>query len=231
MPNFVHLNVNGADCDFLVTCNGFPVYRHEGVDPFAFSGPINHYLVGKGNKLQVQFSRKGGNARFEAGISNLSAGDMADTSDASDISLPDGDSLEHSFDSDEDGFSALLAEATPADEKSMLDFAIKFRDALRGGDESGLLAPQRFRMEGAAKTYGMPIEVIKPQLMEMMKGLADGGANFEAGDIEALGWCDNRIWEIRRKDGNALLYKKEEDGSFSMPAFVAVLKDGPQLVD
>lgn len=231
MSKFVHLTVNGQDCDFVLTCNGFPVYRQEGSDPFAFSGPINSYLIGKGNKLVVKFTRKGPGARFAAGIADVAQGDIVDTSDASGLSLPEGDTIEHTFDSEENSFQSLLAEAKPADEKSMLDFAVKFRDAIRNGDNDTLLAVQKFRIAGAAKAYGMPVEVIQPQLLEMMSSMAEGGADFEPGDIEAIGWCDNRIWELRRKNGDALLHKKEEDGSFSMQAFVSVLKDGPQLVD
>ncbi len=229
MP-LTQVTMNADGCAFVATVNGFPIFRHEGDAPWSGSTVLDPVLIGKGNKLEVKFTRKDPNARFSASVKAHEPGDIVDTSEKGDLTLPDGDLLEHTFDSEADSFKSLLENAKPADAKSMIDFALKYRDAIRSGDTKAMLALNRLRINDIAAVHGAPPEMLEPQILEMLKEFAQGGADFEAEDIEAIGWCNNKVWELRRKDGAALLHKKEQDGSMSSETYAAILPEGPQVV-
>src|SRR5690606_9681349 len=145
----------------------------------------------KGNKLEVKFTRKDPGARFSASVKALQPGDIVDTGEQGDLTLPEGDVLEHTFDSEADSFKSLLESAKPADASTMIDFALKYRDAIRARDTKAMLALNRVRINDIAAVHGAPPEMLEPQILEMLKEFADGGVEFEAADIEAIGWCNN----------------------------------------
>jgi hypothetical protein len=230
MPTFTQVTVNADRCHFIATCNGFPVFEHKGDQNWSGSYAVDPFLIGKGNKLQFKFTDKEPDASFSASVKVASPGDMVDTGEKGDLGLPTGDVLEHTFDSEKDSFKAVLEKAQPTDAKTVIDFALKFRDAVRAKDDKTMLAMNRMRLDDIAALHDAPAEALEPQILEMMHAFADGGTDFEAGDLEAIGWCDNKVWQVRRKDGNALLYVKEQDGSMSSEAYIAMLPDGPQVV-
>jgi hypothetical protein len=226
----VQFTANADQCSFVATCNGFPVFRADADSSWLGSSALNPYLVGKGNRLVVKFTGKGANARFSASVKEMNPGDIVDTLEEGDLKLPQGDTLEHVFDSSDGTFKGVLDQAKPSDAKTMIDFAMKFRDIVRAGDMAALTALNRIRINDIAAALGMPAEQIEPQLVGFMQAFQEGGADFEAGDVEAVAWCDNKLWELRRKDGHPLLYKKEEDGSMQAETFAATMPGGIQIV-
>jgi len=216
------------DCAFTATCNGFPVFDCK--DGGSGMAQLNQHLIGKGNVLRVKFTHKGPGAKFSAGIREAKEGEMVNSLEEGDLAMPKGDELVHTFDSEANELKVLLDSAKPSDAKAMLDFALKYRDAIKGSDLAALRKFNRYRMEEAAKQFGMPLEALAERMLEMFTFFKDGGIDVEAANLVATDLCQGKVWEVERSDGNPLLYKKEEDGSSSSAFIAAILSDGPQVV-
>lgn len=217
-----------SDCAFAVTCNGFEVFNCE--DGGGGGGQLNPYMLGKGNELRIKFTRKGENASFKGGLQEAQEGDMMDTGLADDMTLPDGDEIVHVFDGEADGLRTLLDQAQPTDAETMLKFALDYTKAVREGDTPTLKKFNRYRVQEASKDFGMPVEALEPQLLGMFEAFKNGGADVGEGDLDVRMIIDDKLFEVRRKDGNTLLHVKEEDGSSSAGFVGAILEDGPQVV-
>ena len=228
MSKMYVLTYQASNCSFTVTCNGFEVFSCD--DGGGGGGQLNPYMIGKGNELRIKFTNKGEGASFKAGIKEAQEGDMMDTSQGDDFSLPDGDEIVHTFDGEADGLKTLLDQAQTTDADAMLKFALDYCKAIREGDTDTLKKANRFRLQEASKDFGMPIEAIEPQMMGMFEAFKNGGADVGEGDLDVKMITQDKIFEVKRKDGNALLYLKEEDGSSSSGFIAAVLEDGPQVV-
>jgi hypothetical protein len=227
MPKFYVFTYQASDCAFTVTCNGFQVFDCK--DGGGGGGPLNPYMLGKGNELRIKFTRKGDNASFSAGIQEGQEGDMMDTSAGGDMTLPEGDEIVHVFDGDADDLKTLLDQASKGDADTMLKFAMDYCQAIREGDMDALKTHNRFRLEQASKDFGVPLEQLAPQMLEMFASFKDA-ANVGPDDVDVRMITHDKVWEVRRKDGNALLYMEEDGGSMSVDFIVAVLEDGPQVV-
>lgn len=227
MSKFLVCTYKATDCSFTATCNGFPLF--DAKDGGSGMAQLNPYLIGKGNVLRFVFTNKGPNAEFSTGIREAEEGEMVNSLEDGDMGMPDGDELVHVFDSEMAELKPILDAAKPADAKAMIDFAIKYRDAIKAGDTAALHKYNDLRITEAAKTFGLPRDAMAQQLMGMFEFFKDG-VNFEAGDLDAIELCQGKIWEVRRKGGKPLLYIEEEDGSSSSNFIAAYLQDGPQVV-
>ncbi|MBE7492264.1 MAG: hypothetical protein HS108_10975 [Planctomycetes bacterium] len=216
------------DCAFVATCNGFPVFDVQ--DGGSGMAQLNPYLIGKGNELRFVFTRRGPGAAFSAGVREAEPGEMVSTLEDGALGLPAGDELTHRFDSAADDFRAVLDQARPADAAAMIAFALQYRDAIRAGDGAALARFNETRVRDAARQFGMPPEALAENLMEMLGFFREGGVDVEAADLEALSLCGGKVWEVRRKDGRALLFKEEDGGSNSSAFFAALMPGGPQIV-
>lgn len=216
------------DCAFVATCNGFPVFDCK--DGGSGMAQLNQHLIGKGNVLRFQFTHKGPDAKFSTGVREAKEGEMVNTLEEGDIGMPAGNELVHTFDTEADDLKVLLDSAKASNAKAMLEFALKYRDAIKGGDLAALRKFNRYRMEEAAKQFGMPVDALAEQMLGMFEFFKDGGIDVEAADLVVTDLCQGKIWEVKRSDGNPLLYKKEEDGSSSSGFIAAILGDGPQVV-
>ena len=217
-----------SDCSFTVSCNGFEVFNCK--DGGGGGGQLNPYMIGKNNEVRVKFSHKGENASFKGGVQEAQEGDMMDTSAGGDMTLPEGDEIVHVFDGEADGVKTLLEQAQPSDAGTMLKFALNYTKAIREGDMDTLKKFNRYRVQQASKEYGMPVEALEPQMMEMFSSFKNGGADVGEGDLNVRMITQDKIFEVKRKDGNDLLHMKEEGGSSSSGFIAAVLEDGPQIV-
>lgn len=216
------------DCAFTATCNGFPVFECK--DGGSGMAQLNQHLIGKGNVLRFQFTHKGPKAEFSAGVREAKEGEMVNTLEEGDLTMPKGKELVHTFDSEGGDLKVLLDSAKASNAKAMLDFALKYRDAIKAGDLAALRKFNRYRVEEAAKQFGMPIDALAGQMLGMFEFFKDGGVDVEAANLVVTDLCQGKIWEVKRSDGNPLLYKKEEDGSSSSGFIAAILNDGPQVV-
>lgn len=217
-----------SDCSFTVTCNGFEVFNCK--DGGGGGGQFNPYMLGKGNEVRIKFTHKGENASFKAGMKEAQEGDMMDTSEGDDWTLPEGDEIVFTFDGEADGLRTLLDQAQETDADTMMKFALDYTKAIREGDTPALKKFNRYRVQEASKDFGMPVEALEPQLLGMFEAFKNGGADVEEGDLNVRMITQNKIFEVKRKDGNELLYIKQEDGSSSAGFIAAVLEDGPQVV-
>ncbi|MBX3460043.1 MAG: hypothetical protein KF696_08760 [Planctomycetes bacterium] len=215
------------DCAFTATCNGFQIFNAD--DGGSGVAQLNPYLIGKGNVLRFVFTRKGPDAKFSSGVREAEEGEMVNSLEDGDLAMPEGNELVHTFDSEQADLKEILDNAKPADAKAMLDFAMQYCDAIKAGDHDTLKKFNDYRISEAAKMFGLPKDAMTEQLLGMFEFFKPG-VNIGRGDLEAIEICQGKVWEVKRKDGNPLLYIKEEDGSSSSSFIAAFLKDGPQVV-
>ncbi|MCC7509297.1 MAG: hypothetical protein IT464_07965 [Planctomycetes bacterium] len=228
MAKFVVCTYKANDCAFTATCNGFEVFNCK--DGGSGMAQLTPHLIGKGNVLRFKFTHKGPDASFSSGVREADEGEMVNSLEDGDLQMPAGNELVHTFDSQFDELKQLLDTASVADEGTMLAFAMAYCKAIRTGNKAALKKYNRYRMAEASKTFGIPLEALEPQMLEMFTFFKDGGADVGEGDVEVHMITHDKIFEVKRKDGNPLLFKKEEDGSSSSNFIAAILADGPQVV-
>ena len=228
MGKFVICTYQASDCAFTATCNGFEVFNCK--DGGSGMAQLTPYLIGKGNVLRFVFTRKGPHASFSSGVREAEEGEMVDSRQDGDMQMPEGNELVHTFDSQFDELKQLLDTASVADAKTMLAFARDYCKAIKSGDKPALRKFNRYRMAEASKTFGVPLETVEPGMLEMFTFFRDGGADVSVEDLEVQMITHDKVFEVKRKDGNPLLFKEEEDGSSSSNFIAAILQDGPQVV-
>jgi len=236
MPQIWQLSANYRGVTATGTCNGFPVMKADtgesGESGFT-TMPLNPVLIGKGNVLRIEVTQKSDDAEFNCSVEDAMTGDIIDTGNAAKIELPEGDPphvIEIKFDSPQDLFAGLLAKAEPADEKSVVDYAIKLRDMLNGKDVDGLMKAFTPKFEDMSKAFEQPLEMMMQQARGMIEAFCSARHEFEAADVNAIPCCDNKLWELKNKEGEPLIQVKEEDGVMRMDACVARLPDGIAIV-
>lgn len=223
------INANG-------TINGYPAFKAEtagsGEAGFA-TAPLNPFLIGKGNVLKVEITAKGDNAKLKCSVEDAMTGDVIDTGLADEIAIPDGDpphTIEIRFDSEADGFKELLEKAQPTDAGTVTEFALKVRDTLNSGDKDAIIKLFMPKFEALSAAFGHPLEAMIASVGDMIEHFTSKKYEFSAEDVAPVAHCDNRLWDLRDKEGNALIRIVEEDGSSSLDLTVAVLPDGPAVV-
>jgi hypothetical protein len=223
------LNANG-------TINGFPAFTADtagsGEAGFA-TAPLNPFLIGKGNVLKVEITAKANDPALKCSVEDAMTGDIIDTGLADEIAIPDGDPphvIEIKFDSDVSGFEKLLEKARPTDAKAITDFAISMRDTLNSGDTDAALGLFKTKFEAMSAAFGQPMDMMMEQARGMVEAFTSVKHEFGPEDVDPRPCCDNKLWELRHKDGKPLIRIIEEDGHMALDAVVAVLPDGPAIV-
>lgn len=236
MAQIWQLSANYRGIDATGTINGFPILKAdtgESGEAGFTTAPLNPVLVGKGNLLRIEISRKTPEAELNCSVQDAQTGDIVDTGNAENIPLPAGDPphvIELRFDSPQDGFARLLARAKPSDEKTMVAYALKLRDMLNAKDTDGLMQAFRPKFKDIAESFGYPLEMVLQQVGGMVEAFTSKPMKFEAADVLARPCCDGKLWQLLAKDGNALFRIEEEDGSLSLDLVAAMLPEGPAVV-
>ena len=236
MAKIWQLSANYSGVDVKGTINGFPVFdgatAGSGESGFA-TAPLNPFLIGKGNVLRIEVTAKADGGKLSCSVEDAMTGDIVDTGNAAEIPLPDGDPphvIEQTFDSEMEGFAKLLAEAKPSDEASMVAFALKLRDMLNAGDKDGVLALFKPKFEAISADFGQPIDMIMGQAGQMVAAFTSAKHEFESGDVDARPHCDNKLWELKHKNGHALIRIEEDGGSMSLDVCAAQMPGGIEIV-
>ena len=237
MSQIWQLSANYRGIDATGTINGFPILSAdtgESGEAGFTTAPLNPVLVGKGNLLRIEITKKTPDAELNCSVQDAQTGDIVDTGNAENIPLPAGDPphvIEIRFDSPQDGFAKLLARAKPSDEKTMVAYALKLRDMLNAKDIDGLMQAFRPKFEDMAEAFGYPLEMVLQQVGGMVEAFASKPQKFEAADVLARPCCDNKLWELlAKKDGKSIIRIEEDDGEMRMDAVVAMLPEGPAVV-
>jgi hypothetical protein len=208
--------------------NGFPVINADTADSGESgftSSPLNPFLVGKGNLLRVEVTAKGSDPDFNARVADMTPGDIVDSSDKGQITL---DNLEYTFDSDEDHFSALLAQAEPTTEDEAVAFALKLRNMLNQRKQKELMDLFKPKLEALAGVFGAPLSAIEEQVDEVVRTMSNGKHKF---DVNAQACCDGKLWLLLDHDNQPLIRIEDDDGgALSMDIAIARLPQGIMIV-
>lgn len=236
MAKIWQLSANYSGITAKATINGFPVFEADtggsGESGFA-TAPLNPFLVGKGNVLRIEVSQMADGAKLSCSVEDAMTGDVIDTGNAAEVPLPAGEPphvIEQTFDSEMDGFKTLLEQAQPSTAEAMTEFALGVRDALNSGDSAAIMALLKPKFETIATDFGQPLEMVMQQAGQMVAAFSASKHVFEAADVDARPCCDNRLWELKNKDGKALIRIEEDGGLMSLDLCAAQMPDGIAIV-
>jgi hypothetical protein len=230
------LSANYVAIDAKGYCNGYPVFDIDIADEGAggtLTAALNPYLIGAGNELRIEITKVGDGAKLSCNVEAAQAGDMVNTGEATPLEIPAGDPphvIIQTFDSTVSGFGDLLAQAQPATGAAMCQFALEIRDVLNAGDLDAVMAMFRPKFDAYSEAFGQPLEEqlegIRGMFTEVMKHTQE----FDVEDLDVKPYCGDKLWDLRRKDGGALIRIEEEDGATYIDVCAAMLPDGPAVV-
>lgn len=237
-----------------VRLNGFPIGDSaavEGRPAPLFSAPLNPYLAGKRNVLEVVVDAATGpdgkplpmtGAAVEVTVRRFPKGAMVEPGAGELVTryaapkallaeLASGKrkppvTLTHPFASEGPDFAAELYDAEPfADEAALRDYAMKLRALAEKGDVEALLAEFGPKVGAYAAAYAEAEATLSESLKGGIAGIVQGRPDLAFGrdDVEPRACAGGRIWELRRKGGVPLLRTARDADGFGaeLPVFVA----------
>lgn len=221
------LNYMGAT--FEVFLNGFPVWETDNTQGGGGGCSLNMQLIGKGNKLRIEVREREPGAYIRGSVRASSEGDSVSTDDEPQFELGEANTIEYTFDSDIAPFADLLAKLEPAAEADVRQAAIALRDQLQNGKAKHALPAFRTKVELYAAANGAPAEALMEEFGGML-GQLKHGVDVADEDLMLRGYCDGRIYEVRRTSGKPFFHIKEEGGEMSMPLFLGLVDGKPAVV-
>ncbi|MBK9973618.1 MAG: hypothetical protein IPP14_02425 [Planctomycetes bacterium] len=231
MPDFYQFSLSGGDLDLDVTVNGFPLHAGE-LDGSA-AMVLNPYLIGKGNQLRCVVRRRGPDATLNGALQVMQPGDIADSLASGGLALPQGPApldFSQSFDAKIAPFQPILQAAAAATPQQMLPFALVLRDLLRKRDKAGFMNLLQPKIDCYAAAFDEKPQAMRGDIEAGIAAYFNSDLDFELQDLVATPWCENKVFELRRSNGKALVYMQQEDGSMSMQVFVALINGKPAIV-
>lgn len=243
-----HLEMICRGCVVRVKLNDMPFMhlRAPGPDAEWFAPPINPYLVGEGNVIEVEVSplSEGGDlasAEVELAVRKYGKGEaVAPGQGPVVIAVAIHDELRErirqareneeeleipqtffeSFDNEGPSFSEELLEGEPfTDEGALRDYAIRLRDLALAKDASGLLAEMEPKIQAFMAAYDEPRE---PFVESLGAGLREEflpagiDGDFGRDDVMLTPACGGRIWSLQRPGGAPLLQTRPDDAGNTM---------------
>jgi len=205
MSTIWQLSANYMAIDARGFCNGYPVFDVDVADEGA-SG---------------------------CHVEGAQEGQMISTGDAPPLAIPEGDPphvIVQTFDSEVSGFGELLGQAQPATGAQMCTFALEIRDIINSGDLEAVLKLFRPKFDAYAAAFGEPLEAMLGGITGMFEELLKHKQEFDVEDLDLKPYCDDKLWSLQRKDGNALIRIEEEDGGTYIDICAALLPDGAAIV-
>jgi hypothetical protein len=246
-----HLSLTVRSCQARLLLNGFPLMSLSSTDdtPDSFAPPINPYLAGKRNTVEIEIRpavRDDGTevpltkADFEMDVREYHKGGIVEPGGGKLVTkfsmpasvrrrLKKGKKLKqplkftHRF-ANGGGidFSAELLDASPfTDREAVVNYAMHLRDIIAKGDVDGLMAEYEPKGRTWMAAYGKSHELLAGNTR---KGLVKfikrkPELTFGPNDVIVQPWCGGRIWELRRKGRKEFL--QTPDGGW-LKAFVGL---------
>jgi hypothetical protein len=238
-----HLALTIRSCQAEILLNGFPLISlsAQNEQPVSFSPPVNPYLAGKRNTVEIELRpavRPDGtelpfaDAYFTMEVQEYKEGDIVEPGGGGSVtkfSMPASVreqirkgkkkpplKFTHTF-ANASGidFSAELLDAPPfTDKKAVADYAMHLRDLMAKGDVDGLIAEYEYKVRVGAEAYGNPYQ---ERWANTRKGLAEfvgrkPGLDFGPADLDLRPRCGGRMWELSRKGGKEFLRTADDRG-------------------
>ena len=238
-----HLELTIRSCQAELLLNGFPLLSlsAQNEQPVSFSPPVNPYLAGKRNTVEIELRpavRADGtelpfaDAYFTMEVQEYKEGDIVEPGGGGPVtrfSMPAGVreqirkgkkkpplKFTHTF-ANGGGidFSAELLDARPfTDKKAVADYAVHLRDLMAKGDLDGLIAEYEYKVRVGAEAYGSSYQ---ERWANTRKGLAEfvgrkPGLDFGPADLDLRPRCGGRMWQLSRKGGKEFLRTADDRG-------------------
>lgn len=236
MHTIYQLTANYVAIDATGYCNGYPVFdidiADEGASGFV-TAALNPFLIGAGNELRIAITKVGTGGKISCAVQGANAGDLVGTGGAPPLAIPAGDPphvITQTFDSDVRGFADLLDEAQPATGAQMCAFALEIRDILNSGDVEAVMQLFQPKFEAYAAAFGHPLGDTLQQTRGMFAEVVNHAHDFDVEDLDLKPYCGDKLWNLQRKGGGALIRIEEPDGVTSIDVCAALLPGGPAIV-
>lgn len=254
MSNTIHhLEIVVASARADLRLNGMPLGDVAARDaaPASFAPPVNPYLAGKRNLVEVVldvaqgFDRKPRpflEARLELSVRRFPKGGIVEPGggelvtryvlppellrDVAEGKRSPPITLTHPFANEGPDFSAELLDAAPFDDAEALrDYAMKLRSLAARRDVGGLAAEYEPKVGAWTAAYGEPRATFEASLRDVLSTFAEMGPDvaFTRDDVEPRSCCGGRVWELRRRRELPLLrtLPGPEGQRLQLTAFVA----------
>jgi len=251
---YVHqlqLAVAGARAE--VRLNGFPL--GEASSGSSFSAPVNPYLAGKRNALEIVVDAAPGpdgkplplrDVRVEATVRRFVQGAIVEPGAGEVVTqyvapatavaeLASGKrkpplTLTHPFSNQGPDFSAELLDTAPfADEAALRDYAMKLRGLAEKRDVDALLVEFGPKVRAYAAAYAKPEATFWDGLRGAIARIVEQKPDLAYGrdDVEPRACSGGRVWELRRKGGLPLLRTvPDSDGKVAQLRVFVAPRDG-----
>ena len=232
-----HLELAVERCTALVRINDVPVMEltsDRGI-PVSFAPPINLYLVGEFNLLDVEIRpvvlhgtdrfSSFGDAAIRGAVLRYEKGDAVSPTSGeiiTEVKIPDElrervreEELELPqtftliFANEVVDFSDELGAAEPvADREAILDYGLRLRDLLAARDVAGMVAEMQPKLAAFARAYDETEETMTGALTDYLGAQffpAEPIVDFERDALDAFPRAGGRIWEVVRAPNLPLL--------------------------
>lgn len=208
-----------------VLLNGFPIDKLNGKDARASMSILNPYLCGKENVLEFKIKGK-----VKGTVEWHSKGDTVITGAKPEHPVKvkrDGKAIENfevtdgslTFASPGINFSDLFkGDPLKVPDKELLDFGEKLAKAFNSEDLETIA--EVFKPKVAGYNKALPYKLSFDSFIEMMKGMCKK-FKIARKDMEIVRLCNDRIYEIRRKNGEPFIYIEEDGGISRLPVYVS----------
>lgn len=209
-----------------VLLNGFPIDKLTGGNARASMSVLNPYLCGKDNIMEfkikgrvkgtLEWHGKGGvivtGAKPEHPIKAKLDGKTVE-----DFEVKDGATL--TFETPDVDCSTLLkGDPLKVQNKELLDFGVKIAKAFDTEDINTL--SELFRPKFDAYNDNLPYNMPFDSFIEMMQGMCKK-FKIARKDMVITRLCNDRVYDLHRKNGEPFIYIEEDGGIMRMPLYVS----------
>lgn len=243
MSKFAKYILDCTDVGGIGYCNGYPVFTLKSDSSHCQSAPLNKVLVGKDNLLSIKITALGDDPMLNFMVQKAD-GDMVVSTDGCDEIDLSGElpiDVKLVFDSPQSGFAALLETVQPSDIETMTAYALKVRDTINSRDSAAITALFEKKFLKQAEEMGWDMDTERQKITNVVEELVRTGIELKDEAAAPEPCCGDKLWRLKRKDGNDLVYIKEvnhdgliymmeEDGSMSIELTAGLTADGPAIV-
>ncbi|HJL14390.1 MAG TPA: hypothetical protein RMH99_01970 [Sandaracinaceae bacterium LLY-WYZ-13_1] len=238
-----HLELTITNGGVDLRLNDFPAATlASGSTPATFAPPINPYLVGELNVLDVRLSPwfdEAGTVTsfwdvdFHAWVRRYEKGDIVEPGGGdlvTEVTIPDDliervrdqelelpQSFTHVFSNDAVDFSAELSDAPTYDDPDALrDYAMHLQSLFATADVPALMQESAPRSRVWSVAYDHPQDEIAASMESELTEVVSAPLETDWGrdEVELTPRCGGRVWELSRTGGRPLIATEpDEDGS------------------
>lgn len=235
------LNVTISQSSVTGSINDFPLFTKESKGQSIGTYLINLHLKETQNELKISLNETTGEDAFvDFSIVPYGQSDIVDTNDRSSIVLKgrlDKKKTSGAWQFDVENtpvFNNLFTEAPMLEKREVAEYTQKLLGLMGKGDVSALVEEMEPKLRDVSEITGQRVrDLVSAQYKPVMFRDRYLGASHlpkVIGDLELIAHSDGRIWELARKNGNALLHKTVDGRTNFMEVFVAKIDGQLKIV-